>query len=209
MPRACRGRLPPFRNRAPAAATSGSRRGLALLRGRHPQYEARALEILRSADYREGRPIAPDLELALAGSLVEGSYVSAILPMTEAAIAWRNGDRDLARRLAILGASGWKARRYVPGERCGRALALVNGAEPDPGEPGALLEGLSTLEPPAAAAQVAALVAMAFPGWTDRARESLGSRPFPPARGGRWEYLHRDEAAKALNLGGPEPDSSL
>jgi hypothetical protein len=151
----------------------------------------------------------PDPELADAADRLEGAFVNCYVPLTEAAAAWRAGRNALARRLAERAADRWRALGFVPGERMCRGLALVAGASPARGEPESLLRGLGALSLPASAAQVAGLVAMARPALRARARASLGSRPLPDARGGRWEVLHRDEVAIALGLGGAEADSSL
>lgn len=63
------------------------------------QYEARATWILRAAAYRSG-DLAPEPELIEAALLLGEPRTSALILLTEAAAAWRQGDMTLAVRAA-------------------------------------------------------------------------------------------------------------
>jgi len=67
----------------------------ALSDARHPLLEAHATRILRSCPYRRGVPLAPDVELVRA-TVGLPPLLRAGLACTEAAFAWRAGDRALA-----------------------------------------------------------------------------------------------------------------
>jgi hypothetical protein len=67
---------------------------------RLPQIEARAWWIHRGAEYRLGRISEPDMDLVAAYLLLDAPGHAGAALFTEAALAWRAGDRLLARELS-------------------------------------------------------------------------------------------------------------
>jgi len=94
---------------------------------RHAFFEGRAEWIVRSTAYRMGRAMAPDLELVQAVSLLAVRDLEATVCMTEAAIAYRAGDRPDAAELADRAARIWGRTGDAGPAVLLRALALACG----------------------------------------------------------------------------------
>lgn len=89
---------------------------------RHPRYEAYAVWMLRNVAYRSGRDLPPDAEM-LAAIAERGADLEAAFAATDAAAAFRLGDRERCAALA-----GHAARRFAqigfqPGALMMEALA--------------------------------------------------------------------------------------
>jgi hypothetical protein len=96
-------RLPDAARWATEALDLATRRRLSVLEGR-------ALWILRVVAYRTDVARTPDVELCDAAAELGSPNLEAVMLMSEAAIAWRNGVLDVAARLA------WRAHGLCPGQ---------------------------------------------------------------------------------------------
>lgn len=95
---------------------------------RHATFEVRAEWILRSAEYREGRADAPDLELVDAVRRVGVPDQEALICLNEAAVAWRCGHEavgELARRAGEL----WVTQGKLWAAGLSRALEVLGDGE--------------------------------------------------------------------------------
>jgi hypothetical protein len=141
-----------------------AREALALARERrNVPFEARAEFMLRSAAYRAGRSLAPDLELAGAAAHLEVPHLEGLMLLTEGAIAWRGGDDVRARELAGAAAARFLAVRASPPAALARALAVAAGAPPGDAAH-QLLEEARGLALPGLAVQIAGLLAPSLLG---------------------------------------------
>jgi hypothetical protein len=95
---------------------------------RHAFYEGRATWIVRSTAYRQGAWLAPDLELVEAVAQLGVADLEGAVGMTEAAFAYRAGDRDTAARLGDQAAKAWLAIGMEGPGVMVRALAIACGA---------------------------------------------------------------------------------
>ena len=106
----------------------------ALTRLRHPLLEARAEWLIRTARYRMCEPLEPDLELVGSAATLGVPHVEAQIAFTEAAIAWRAGDRGQARALARRAEERWRSTRTnVEFAWLARALRIAAGEDTDAG----------------------------------------------------------------------------
>jgi len=122
--------------------------------------EARACWLERAALYRLDRAGAPDLSLVETLRAVGVGGLYALAALTEAAVAWRCGDAQTARGLAMAACREWSAagRRWAPD--MARALALACGAEAQPEEVATLTREALACPVPMAGLQVLALLAV-------------------------------------------------
>lgn len=145
----------------------------------HPSYEAQAVMVLRSAGYRAGTLTRPDPALVQAAAAL-GPATQGLLACTEAALAWRSGDRGLARELATAAASAFARARLAAGDRLSRALAFAVG-HGDEGEGAALIDLALPGSVPGIDVQVLALVGRRCPHLLaphlSRLRAIAGLRP--------------------------------
>jgi eukaryotic-like serine/threonine-protein kinase len=174
---------------------------------RNALYEGRAAWLLRMAAYRRGERLVPDLGLVEALERVGMQVQAAIAALTEAAVAWRQGDRALVRDLtdrairSYVG-SGWRDALLLC--RCLRAAA---GSRPPSAEEGRALlaQGADLAMPEIAAQAVALLVSAGMPPpanareMLEAARRALAGRD--PAI--RLDVLSLDELAVLLEGRGP------
>jgi hypothetical protein len=163
----------------------------------HPYHEARALWVERSAAYRGCETITPDAELLAAVQTLTNSDLTAAIALTEAAIAWRSGMRDVARASARIAAHEWRQAGKP------RALALALALDAMCGGPPLQLADVPPLDPaalPRLGVQAAALAAMAgapVPAATQAAvRRQLAVLGGAPDL--RWEVLSPTEVRRAM-----------
>ncbi|MGK3960838.1 protein kinase [Sorangium sp. So ce118] len=174
---------------------------------RHPFYEGRAEWILRSTAYRMDAAAAPDLDLVKAVARLGVADLEGPVCMTEAAIAYRAGDRACAAALAGRAYEVW---RSIDSPWCGllvRALALAAGAAPsDPEELQELAERAARCPVPGLGVQALGLLARARrapppPGWKRAAlplTEGVPRRFWPL----RMDVLSVEESLECLGVRG-------
>ena len=98
-------------------------------RQRLPVHEARAEWVLRSATYRTGAAMTPDIELVHAAGALRLSDMEGMLALNEAAVAFRAGAREIARDLARCAQRAWAAIGEISGGALlAASLALACGA---------------------------------------------------------------------------------
>ena len=169
---------------------------------RHLHYEVRAEWCLRSAAYRSGRAIGPDLELVEAASSLGVSDQEALICLNEAAVAWRGGHPEAAG-LALRAAQCWAAQGKLAGAVLARCLAAACGgdAELEPLERRSLAERAAGVEDATVAGQALALLGgEACEGSAEARRVAQTLRREQPRelRAGRREVLSIDEVLAAL-----------
>jgi serine/threonine-protein kinase len=196
----------------PARAVEHARSALELLRSRrHPALEARGEWILRAAAYRMGNALAPDHDLVAAALRTAPVALSAVLQLTEAAIAWRAGSLDDGRRLAEAAAASWSALSVLPDLIVlARSLAAVCGGAAPAGLFDDIASRAAHFETMGVGLQVLGLLAMLdrsrAPEWRPVAR-SLWERIAAPHRSDRMDVLSADEALQAIERA-PRAESS-
>ncbi len=130
---------------------------------KHPYFEAWGEYLVRAAAYRNGAPLTPDLELTRLVAQLGVRDLEALATVNEAAIAWRCGDRDVARQLASHAHALWVASGWVPGAGLARSLAVASGAPIDRAELDVLSAWAATSPLVRVGLQSLALLATAVP----------------------------------------------
>ena len=126
----------------PARARVVAERAAALAAAsRHAHFEGRAAWVARTAAYRVGEPMTTDLELVEAHAELGVPESAAAMAFTEAAIAFRSGDREAAAELAARAADTWQRAGQRDPAMLARALAGALGG----GLPQSEAEGLAAL----------------------------------------------------------------
>ena len=172
--------------------------------GRHVQAAARAEWILRSSAYRQGQPMAPDLELVEAVASAGLPHLAVSVTFTEATIAWRAQALELCADLAADGHAKAEALHMEPFVA---VLHLLNAvANPDAPRPDAATIALKAESAGDAevALQIYGLGALVLgasqPQWLgaiERHAASLGKE----AQSRRLDLLSADEARQAVRTG--------
>jgi hypothetical protein len=137
---------------------------------RQPFYEARAEWILRTVAYRLDRAPSVDRELVEIVARVGVIELEALVSSTEAAVAWRAGEHELAVSLAMRAHGIWKRLGMRASSSLARALAIAAGDDMTESERSALVMAACGIKVPGLGIQVLGLVAMAC-----KAREPLCS----------------------------------
>ncbi|MBK8256810.1 MAG: serine/threonine protein kinase [Polyangiaceae bacterium] len=89
-------------------ALETAERALVLARAsRHAYGRAQTEVVARAIAYRRAEPISPDLPWIEALANLHVPELEALACLTESAAAWRGGDLDLARSLAVRGRQAW------------------------------------------------------------------------------------------------------
>jgi hypothetical protein len=91
---------------------------------RHGHFAGRAEWLLRAVGYRAGDALAPDLELVAAAGALDVPYLQGLIGLTEAALAWRCGDRRAAGEVAAGARACFAAADLIAGRVLARALEL-------------------------------------------------------------------------------------
>ena len=107
---------------------------------RNTHYEALAEWVLRSVAYRTGEAEAPDEALIEAAARFGVRHIEALVCMTEAAIAWRAGDRARAAALVEVSLRNWSALGLKGNTLLARAFSAELGATLSPEARAALCE---------------------------------------------------------------------
>lgn len=119
-------------------------------RHRHSLDEGRAEWLLRAISYRMGRAMEPDLELVEAAECLAIPYLVGLLAINEAAVAWRSGDLEIARRLAARARACFVAADIRGGRVLAMALELTCCERPRSGQairvPGRLEPGAPVID---------------------------------------------------------------
>ncbi|MEM7165582.1 MAG: serine/threonine-protein kinase [Planctomycetota bacterium] len=130
---------------------------------RHPFYEARAQWILRAVAYRSGNAEAPEVEFVEAVRQLSNAVLESQVCVTEAAVAWRCGQLDLAEGLAIRAQTHWLDAKMIWPARLAGALALACSDAPEPSVARDLCVDVESSPVPGISAQVVSLVIRALP----------------------------------------------
>ncbi len=127
---------------------------------RHTFYIGRSEWLKRAATYRSGLESEPDLELVEAIGRVGDLNQEGLVCVNEAAVAWRSGDVDLARELALRSSQSWTILGHTIALTLTRALAIACGATATPEELEDLAVQIAASRAPRIEAQAAALLVM-------------------------------------------------
>jgi hypothetical protein len=171
-------------------------------RARHPLFEGRAAQLVRSADYRAQCERAADLELVDGIAACGLEFREALAALTEAAFAWRSGEFELSNRLAMRAELAFRRVSAPEGELVARALALATQrGKYDAAELHALAERATSPERPGVGLQALALIATVDPqvasAFVSAAQGLYESTP-ESTRAVRREVLSADEALHIL-----------
>lgn len=101
----------------------------AAIENRNPRQEARAEWLLRTLAYRDNRATAVDEELLELVRHVGSLDQESLLAFTEAAVAYRAGQRERARQLAERASSGWRELGRKLPAATSRSLAIACGEQ--------------------------------------------------------------------------------
>ncbi len=154
------------------AAESMAARALELSREcRHPYFEGRAEWVLRTVKYRRGEADTVDHELVAAAAAINHQELEAMICMTEAAVAWRLGQSDVAAKLSMGAlqywtASGWMWLAVLP-----RCFVLEHTKTIDPVEIYQLADRAIACRVPDIALQAMGLLVRLYPPARQRLRE--------------------------------------
>jgi hypothetical protein len=129
---------------------------------RSPAFEAFADFLVRQIDYRCGAAGEPDVEFAEAAAGIDTRAEGGVF-LNEAAVAWRSGSALQARALAARSARAYARSGQDAWGVAARALELVCGTSPDPGEPAELAQKAAACEDAEVAVQALGLLALAVP----------------------------------------------
>ncbi|WP_437970911.1 serine/threonine-protein kinase [Sorangium sp. So ce260] len=179
-----------------AAARAASARDLSA-RCRNAYLEGRAAWLMRAAAYRRGEGGPADLELVEAAGQLGVPQLEALLSLTEAAVAFRAGERAIAADLAGRAASLWRQLDRASGALLSRCLSLAAGAPAREGEIRELSDGAIGCRVPGIGLQALGLLGSVAPEARPSWREALGplSEGIPPERWGeRMDVLSAAEA---------------
>jgi hypothetical protein len=113
---------------------------------RQPYYEARAEWLRRTIEFRREQPLEVDHELVEAVEILGVGDVEALVCLTEAAIARRTRQMELARGLAERAHFLWASTRWETGAILARCLAVACGSLAKSGELQELAERAATCE---------------------------------------------------------------
>lgn len=165
---------------------------------RRPLLEAHATWIARACAYRAGESPLPDRELLAALAGLGHPDLEAQIRLQEAVLAWRHGELELARDLALATAHHARERSHHSVADLAALVAREAGATLEPGALGEIAARLATLDSSALRAQLAGLLARAGcpvePAWREEARAlALAGDPRR-----RWEVLDALELLEAL-----------
>lgn len=142
----------------------------AAIENRNPRQEARAEWLLRTLAYREGRTSCVDEELLQLTAQVGAPDLESLLACTEAAVAFRIGQREQARELALRASTSWREKgRRLPAATA-HSLALACGEPASEATIDELLTIARTSPDPVLGIQILALVVKGQPGVRPRGR---------------------------------------
>lgn len=171
------------------AAAEEARTSAAALR--MPLIEGRAEWLGRTARYRSGAPLTPDLELVAAADALAMPHFLAQVCFTEAAIALRARALETGSDLACRAEAAWRAggRRWEPA--LASALAAACGVEVDVDALGAEAAACPIL---GFGVQILGLLSLA----ARHAQPPLGARPEAAGEGGRPSVAAVEALARAV-----------
>jgi hypothetical protein len=139
-------------------------------------FEAMAEAMLRHVAYRQGEDLEPDEELLDLVAQLAGPAVEGHASITEAAIAWRNGDLETGRRIAARCTELCKTYAEPGCDALLRALEIVCGASYAPDELQSLESTVRETPDPELAVQTLGLLAIHQPEEAERLQGLAGAR---------------------------------
>jgi hypothetical protein len=168
---------------------------------RSAQAECFLTLVLRDALYRSGASLQPDLELVEAASRLNIVDIEAIVVATEGAIAWRQGQSEIARRLIQRARTLWSAIGWDRGATFMRAILIDLDRDAESTEISEMADFATRDAPPGVGLQILALLSRSIPalpeGWIEHARRLAASLRETPT-GGRLEVLGPEECIAML-----------
>jgi hypothetical protein len=181
---------------------------------RVPHGEGRAEWLLRAARYRAGEALSPDLELVEAIALVGVPTLTAVVCLTEAAVALRAGDMALTAELSDRAARTWRRLDRPAGTLLANCLAAFAGVRREGPESGsrreaeivALCAEASACAVPGVGLQALGLLCAASPSLRSQhttTMERLASGLPREHRSLRMDVLSADEALSS-SFGSPK-----
>lgn len=127
---------------------------------RHSYYACRAEYLIRTSAYRGAEPLRTDWELADLAAQVGEPDLEALVCMTEAAVAWREGELEGARELSQRAHTIWAASGWIWGDALVRALGWLTGVPHGPREVAELGRWAMGCPLPRVGLQVLGMIAM-------------------------------------------------
>jgi eukaryotic-like serine/threonine-protein kinase len=169
---------------------------------RSPHVEARLEWLARAAAYRLDEPLTADLALVAAVDREGLAFMLPLVKLTEAAIAWRAGEKPVGCELATDAAREWRTLRVLE-ESAGmaEALALACGAKKKPDAIRELADAAAAYRTAGIGLQTLGLMALSGVDLGDAhavACARLASKVEPAHRHIRMDVLSADEAERAI-----------
>ncbi len=130
---------------------------------RNAHYEARAEWLLRTAAYRQGKDVKPDIALVDATQHVGAGTQTSIVSLCEAAFAWRRRELETARELAQIAYQTWSRSGRTEAAAAARSIMIASGSPTDTEEVMEIANVARQCKVPGLAIQMLALLAMARP----------------------------------------------
>jgi len=137
---------------------------------RNSYYACRAEYLIRTSAYRGAEALRTDWELVDLAAQVGEPDLEALVCMTEAAVAWREGELDGARELSLRAHTIWAASGWTWGDALVRALAWLAGGPRGPSELAELGRWAMGCPLPRVGLQVLGMIAMVEGGAGPEAR---------------------------------------
>lgn len=143
-------------------------------KARHPYWEGRAEWLLRSAQYRMGQTVRPEMDLVEAVARVGAQDLEALVCLNEAAVAMRADTLEVAQTLANRAASLWQEMGRPVAVMLARALAIACGAATDVNEVETLVDRAIPCKGPGIGIQTLGLLGKVFPEKRSSWQHALG-----------------------------------
>lgn len=169
---------------------------------RHATLESRAELMLRSAAYRRGDALQPDLQLARATRELGSAHIHGLVALNEAAVAWRASQNEVAVELAAEAARTFQDAGVPFAALLAETLGLVCGVQADDVEIESFAKKAASCPLPGVAVQILALLQRAHglsSSWRTRGIEIAQSVP-RERHADRREVLSIEEALDWLQL---------
>ncbi len=173
------------------------------LQCRHAPFEARAVWLLRQVAYRKGQDLCPDISLVEAAAEVGMPDLEALMALTEAAIAWRMGQWELAAQLSGRAGRQWVGMKKQWAAVLARALEAAAQGNASAALVRSLVEEGRRCPVHGVGIQILGLAAVARSGGkTVSKRDAIKLSEMVPREhwGHRMEILSVDEALDKLGL---------
>ncbi len=142
---------------------------------RNPYWEGRAEWLLRSARYRTGKTVGPDMELVESVTRLGAQDLEALVCLNEAAVAMRVDMWDVTVTLAERAGTIWRSMGRPFATMIARALAIACGACADADELEALVARAISCKGPGIGIQALGLLGRVYPEKRDSWQGSIAA----------------------------------